>query len=191
MIRINEIKMPLGATEEEVKIATAKALKIKENDIKSFTLARRSIDSRKKDNIILVYSVEIETELDEEKIKLRREYEKVEEPIVPYVTHIGDLTGYSADCPACNGTLACKPTYNVYKNGVVSYYDNTYGNVRIVATSKNIPCGSIIKYNDTYAIVLDRGVLGYDVDLLVESEDYARQYVGRSKITYEIIRSGW
>ena len=68
MIRINEIKMPLGSTEQEVKIATAKALKIKENDIKSFTLARRSIDSRKKDNIILVYSVEIETDLDEEKI---------------------------------------------------------------------------------------------------------------------------
>jgi hypothetical protein len=80
---------------------------------------------------------------------------------------------------------------NVYKNGVVTYNDSTYGNVRIVATSRNIPCGSIIKYNDTYAIVLDRGVLGYDVDLLVESEDYARQYIGRSKITYEIIRSGW
>ena len=46
MIRTNEIKMPLGATEEEVKIATAKALKIKENDIKSFTLARRSIDRK-------------------------------------------------------------------------------------------------------------------------------------------------
>ncbi len=68
MIRLNELKMPLGATEQEVKIAAAKALKIKEQDIKDFTLARRSIDSRKKDNIILVYSVEIETDLSEEKI---------------------------------------------------------------------------------------------------------------------------
>ena len=138
----------------------------------------------KKENIVehIGYSVNlmIEDEL---------EYEK--EEIVSYETHTGDLTGYSADCPACNGTLACKPTYNVYKNGVVTYNDVTYGNVRIVATSRNIPCGSIIKYNDTYAIVLDRGVLGYDVDLLVESEEYARQNVGRSKITYEIIRSGW
>lgn len=67
MIRLNELKMPLGATEQEVKIAAAKALKIKEQDIKEFTLARRSIDSRKKDNIILVYSVEIETDLNEEK----------------------------------------------------------------------------------------------------------------------------
>ena len=68
MIRLNELKMPLGATEDEVKLAAAKALKIKERDIKEFTLARRSIDSRKKDNIILVYSVEIETDLNEEKI---------------------------------------------------------------------------------------------------------------------------
>ncbi len=68
MIRLNELKMPLGATEQEVKLAAAKVLKIKEKDIKSFSLARRSIDSRKKDNIILVYSVDIETELNEEKI---------------------------------------------------------------------------------------------------------------------------
>ena len=68
MIRLNELKMPLGATEAEVKLAAAKALKIKEQDIKEFTLARRSIDSRKKDNIILVYSVELETDLNEERI---------------------------------------------------------------------------------------------------------------------------
>ncbi len=68
MIRLNEIKMPLGATEQEVKTAAAKVLKIKEEDIKSFCLARRSIDSRKKDNIVLVYSVEIETDLKEENL---------------------------------------------------------------------------------------------------------------------------
>ena len=68
MIRLNEIKMPLGATEEEVKKAAAKVLKIKENDIKAFSLARRSIDSRKKSDIKLIYSVEIETELNEESI---------------------------------------------------------------------------------------------------------------------------
>ncbi len=68
MIRLNELKMPLCATEQEVKTAAAKALKIKEEDITDFALARRSIDSRKKDNIVLVYSVEIETQLDEDKI---------------------------------------------------------------------------------------------------------------------------
>lgn len=68
MIRLNELKMPLGATEQEVKRAAAKVLKINERNITDFSLARRSIDSRKKDNIILVYSVEMETDLDEKKI---------------------------------------------------------------------------------------------------------------------------
>ena len=110
----------------------------------------------------------------------------------------GDLTGYAADCPACNGTLACKPKYDVYKNGVVTYPDITYGDVRIVASSKNLKCGSIIKFNlrtissePVYAIVLDRGVLGTDIDLLVETESLASKIVGRRTTTYEVLRSGW
>lgn len=60
--------MPLGTTEEEVKKAACKALRINESDVKGFSLARRSIDSRKKENIFLVYSVDIETDLNEESI---------------------------------------------------------------------------------------------------------------------------
>ena len=113
-------------------------------------------------------------------------------------TYSGDLTGDSADCPACYGTLGCLPSYNVYRNGVLTYPDKTYGNVRIVATSKNIPCGSIIKFqsnligtDEVYAIVLDRGVYNYDIDLLVPSESFAYQYIGRSKIKYDLLRYGW
>ena len=65
MIRLNELKMPLGATEQEVMLAAAKALKIKSSDIKGFSLARRSIDSRKKDNIFFVYNVSVEVDADE------------------------------------------------------------------------------------------------------------------------------
>lgn len=110
----------------------------------------------------------------------------------------GDLTGYAADCPLCNGTLACKSSYNVYKNGVVTYPDKTYGNVRIVASSKSLTCGSIIKFDaksisnePVIAIVLDRGVRGRNIDLLMPTEDAARKQVGRKKITYDVIRNGW
>lgn len=110
----------------------------------------------------------------------------------------GNLTGYAADCPLCNGHLACKRSYNVYKNNVVTYNDEDYGEVRIVASSKNLLCGSIIRFKssrvskeDTYAIVLDRGVLGNNIDLLVPSESYASKYIGRSKITYDVLREGW
>lgn len=109
----------------------------------------------------------------------------------------GSLTGYSADCPLCSGRLACS-SYNVYQNGVVTYPDNVYGNVRIVASSKNLPCGSIVKFNlrklsssPIYAIVLDRGVGGNNLDLLVESESLAYTQIGRSSITYEVMRRGW
>ncbi len=71
MIRLNEIKMKLGSTDAELKTAAAKALRINEAEITDFAVAKRSIDSRDRDNIILVYSVEIETTLDEEKIVSR------------------------------------------------------------------------------------------------------------------------
>lgn len=107
----------------------------------------------------------------------------------------GSLTGYSADCPACSGKLACASGYNVYKNDVVTYSDKTYGSVRIVASSKNLPCGSIVKFsfngNETVAIVLDRGVTGNNLDLLVRNEKEAYNSVGRKSITYDVLRRGW
>ena len=112
-------------------------------------------------------------------------------------SYTGDLTGYGAFCPLCTGRLACMSNLDL-SNGRTTYEDKTYGEVRIVASSKNLPCGSIIRFNNkkissepTLAIVLDRGVLGNDIDLLSPSEEYASKYVGRSKITYDVLRSGW
>ena len=112
-------------------------------------------------------------------------------------TFTGDLTGYAYNCPLCNGTLACLPKYNI-KNGTLKYNDYEYGEVHIVASSRKLKCGSIISFESKrvgegtqYAIVLDRGVLGYALDLLTESEAYASKYIGRSKITYNLLRSGW
>ena len=105
-------------------------------------------------------------------------------------TYTGDLTGYAYNCPLCNGHLACLSRYNIM--------DKDYGIVNIVASSANLPCGSIIRFNSArisstpvYAIVLDRGVLGTAIDFLSESEEYASKYIGRSSITYDVLRSGW
>ena len=115
----------------------------------------------------------------------------------PIATYTGDLTGYAYNCPLCNGTLGCMPKYNI-KDGTTTYKDYEYGEVKIVASSKNIACGSIIRFKsdrvgegEQFAIVLDRGVGGYALDLLTPSEDYASKYIGRSKITYDVLRSGW
>ncbi len=115
----------------------------------------------------------------------------------PVATYTGDLTGYAYNCPLCNGTLGCMPKYNI-KDGTTTYKDYEYGEVKIVASSKNIACGSIIRFKsdrvgegEQFAIVLDRGVGGYALDLLTPSEEYASKYIGRSKITYDVLRSGW
>ncbi len=115
----------------------------------------------------------------------------------PIATYTGDLTGYAYNCPLCNGTLGCMPKYNI-KDGTTTYNDYEYGEVKIVASSKNIACGSIVRFKSSrvgegeqFAIVLDRGVGGYALDLLTPSEEYASKYIGRSEITYDVLRSGW
>ena len=160
----------------------------------------------------LLENYDFSQELGVSTVVTKKEEEKpkpVEKPVVKPSTnksedvlgankYNGDLTGYVAHCPACYGTLACKPQYDVYKNGVVTYPDTEYGNVRIVASSKKLKCGSIVKFNlktissePIYAIVLDRGVLGIDLDLLVATTDEAIKKVGRRDTTYEVLRYGW
>lgn len=109
----------------------------------------------------------------------------------------GSLTGYAADCPKCNGRLGCSPYLDV-SDGTLFYEDETFGKVRIVAASKSLPCGSVITFKsirvpngEIVAIVLDRGVRGTSIDLLTESEEYASKNIGRSTITYDILRNGW
>ncbi len=111
-------------------------------------------------------------------------------------TFTGDLTGYVYNCPLCNGHLGCMYRYDI-TDGKTTYYDETYGNVRIVASSSNLPCGSIVRFNKSFvssepviAIVLDRGVRGNALDLLSSDIDYALN-LGRSVITYDVLRQGW
>ena len=112
-------------------------------------------------------------------------------------TFSGDLTGYTFDCPLCGGTLACKRDYNI-RDGKDYYDDEEYKRVKIVASSKNLSCGTIIRFNKPsispepiIAIVLDRGVPGNNLDLLTPTEDYAVKYIGRSTVTYDVLRTGW
>ena len=112
-------------------------------------------------------------------------------------TYTGDLTGYAHDCPLCNGTLACMPKYDI-TDGTNTYMDAEYGEVYIVASSKNLPCGSIISFysnriseGKNLAIVIDRDVTDTNIDLLEQTEEYAYKYIGRSTITYDVLRSGW
>ena len=116
----------------------------------------------------------------------------------PIYTFQGELTGYGGDCPVCSGRVACPPRMNVNKEGIY-YDDKTYGTVRIVASSRKYPCGTILRFNvkklskePIIAIILDRGVGGNVIDLLTESEAWANDNVGRVKnLKFEVLREGW
>lgn len=116
----------------------------------------------------------------------------------PLFTFKGELTGYVGDCPLCTGYLACPPRTNVLKEGIY-YKDKTYGTVRIVASSRNYPCGTILRFKvnklsdePIIAIVLDRGVGGNVIDLLTDDKNYAIRKVGRVRnLEFEVLRKGW
>ncbi len=68
MIRISEIKQSLDGTKEDLYSSCEKILKLKKEQIKSISIVRQSVDSRKKDNIFFCYSVDVEIIGDEEKL---------------------------------------------------------------------------------------------------------------------------
>lgn len=114
----------------------------------------------------------------------------------PIDNYSGFLTGYVANCPACTGYLGCNGQ-NVL-DGTTTYYDDMFGEVSIVASSSSLPCGSIVEFEVSsissekiVAIVLDRGVLGTNLDLLVSTEEFAINNVGGRLISYNVLRKGY
>ncbi|MBR5410809.1 MAG: hypothetical protein IK104_09060 [Clostridia bacterium] len=65
MLRVNEISAEPGAGIEDLRHAAAKELGVPASHIKSVEIWRESIDSRKRNRIRMIYSVNVETDLDE------------------------------------------------------------------------------------------------------------------------------
>lgn len=108
----------------------------------------------------------------------------------------GKLTHYGPDCKLCGGTLGC--TRKNVKKGQIYHDDPEYGTIRIVATTKSIPCGSILRIhakaygeNGIIAIVLDRGVSGRIIDLLKVSEKSAAPSGTINNVKIDILRYGY
>jgi hypothetical protein len=60
MLRINEVKLPLDHSEEELKQALLKRLAISASDLIRFSIFKRSYDARKRAAILLIYSLDAE-----------------------------------------------------------------------------------------------------------------------------------
>ncbi len=72
MIRIHEIKLPVAHTEEDVRRKAAKLLRVEPSAFLRFTILRRSIDARKKPELHMVYTVEVEVAGEERVLKNAR-----------------------------------------------------------------------------------------------------------------------
>ncbi len=69
MLRLTEIRLPLDHPQEDIKAAILKRLGIADSDLISFSLFRRGYDARKRDTIILVYTIDVEVSNEEELLK--------------------------------------------------------------------------------------------------------------------------
>lgn len=68
MIKINNIKAAPGYTEKDIEKAIAKKLNISTQSIKEYSIIRRSLDARKKDNIVYVLSLKVSLKISENKV---------------------------------------------------------------------------------------------------------------------------
>ncbi|MBQ4208491.1 MAG: hypothetical protein II621_09320 [Clostridia bacterium] len=71
MIRISELKLPLESDRDDLKKSCAAALRVPPSEIASLTLVRRSIDSRRKDDVHFVFTADVALKTNEEAV-LRR-----------------------------------------------------------------------------------------------------------------------
>ena len=67
MIRINQIKMPLVHTEEDVYHKAAKILRVERKQITGLQWVKKSIDARKKPDIMIIYTIDVAVK-DQEKV---------------------------------------------------------------------------------------------------------------------------
>ena len=126
-------------------------------------------------------------------------------------TFIGTITAYGPDCVGCSGITASG--YKVAENigGVIksittTYNDETFGELRVLASANTFPFGTIMRITgdridgQIMGIVLDRGGAMNNawgdgevlIDLLFATENSSEVYeFGRQKnVKFEILRYG-
>ena len=71
MLRISNIQMPVKHTENMLKGIVANLLEINVLKFKSFEISGQAIDARKKNNVVYVYSVDVELDNEEKYLELK------------------------------------------------------------------------------------------------------------------------
>ena len=135
---------------------------------------------------------EIEVPEQQEVVEQKIEEENKEEVIVPS-TLTGKISGYGAD-------IGEYTSYGYSIKDRITYSDDTYGNLRILAAGSEYPYGTVVKITgssqgEILGIVLDRGPnIGegkkFLFDILYQTSEEAYR-TGVEEIEYQILRMGW
>ncbi|MBU1437541.1 MAG: NAD(P)/FAD-dependent oxidoreductase [Gammaproteobacteria bacterium] len=73
MIRLTEIKLPLNHDQDALPAAILNKLKLKPEQLKSFSMFKRGYDARKKSDIQLIYTLDVEVD---QEVSLLKKFEK-------------------------------------------------------------------------------------------------------------------
>ena len=60
MIRMNQLKLPVSHSGEQLRERVAKRLRVSETEIRALHIRRQSLDARKKPDLHYVYTVDVE-----------------------------------------------------------------------------------------------------------------------------------
>ena len=69
MIRLNQLKLPVNHTEEQLVHKTAQSLRIPTEDILELEVVRQSLDARKKPELFYSYSIDVSVKKEEKVYK--------------------------------------------------------------------------------------------------------------------------
>ena len=90
MIRVNNLHIPLSYNDDTLRKKLCRELKIKDSDIGTLSLFRRSVDARKKDDIFFMCTVDAELHQNEDAV-LRRTKNAVK--VTPYAYDVPQWKG--------------------------------------------------------------------------------------------------
>ena len=107
MIKIHQLKLPVQASVQDLKPACAKLLKIKEQEIATLEVLRRSIDARKKPELFFSYTLLLETTLS------RKEEERLVKHLRNRDIVLGERNVYCA--PMLQETIAGVPRRSYFQ----------------------------------------------------------------------------
>ena len=72
MLRITDLKLPLNHPDDALLPAIAQHLGVTPDDVRQFTVHKRSYDARKKSAIVLIYAIDVEVA--DEDVVLKRQH---------------------------------------------------------------------------------------------------------------------